>query len=320
MMPLPRRFVHATCGGVATSPSSRCCSSWPTWCRCVRGCKLLYYSTESCDRAAPAVDARVCPQAAYCWALSPYPRFLSKLLFWYMISLLGLFGAPSHCMLVANSIVTLSQRLTKNAIVQARSTTANTSRGPKQREQPTRSANEFGHSVGRGKTAADGTGLPSFRRRRGRRCVRCCHAGHWLAASWNSVTTHLGLPLAANAAAAASSAPGRLTSCAASFARRSSASASSRMSPPMIGCPSPLVGVRPSAAADIGRNTNSLPRVPFFVAALLVGATLDQGLGDEVSATALCRTPCAASPSGASASLPTTALLSALCASGLRWA
>jgi hypothetical protein len=32
-------------------------------------------------------------QAAYCWRYSPYPTFLSKLLFWYMISLLFLFGS-----------------------------------------------------------------------------------------------------------------------------------------------------------------------------------------------------------------------------------
>jgi len=32
-------------------------------------------------------------QAAYCERYSPYPRFLSTLLFWYMISLLGLFGS-----------------------------------------------------------------------------------------------------------------------------------------------------------------------------------------------------------------------------------
>jgi len=32
-------------------------------------------------------------QAAYCWRYSPYPTFLSKLLFWYMISLLLLFGS-----------------------------------------------------------------------------------------------------------------------------------------------------------------------------------------------------------------------------------
>lgn len=32
-------------------------------------------------------------QAWYCERYSPYPRFLSTLLFWYMISLLGLFGA-----------------------------------------------------------------------------------------------------------------------------------------------------------------------------------------------------------------------------------
>ena len=32
-------------------------------------------------------------QAWYCERYSPYPRFLSTLLFWYMISLLALFGA-----------------------------------------------------------------------------------------------------------------------------------------------------------------------------------------------------------------------------------
>jgi elongation of very long chain fatty acids protein 4 len=31
-------------------------------------------------------------QAWYCERFSPYPRFLSTLLFWYMISLLVLFG------------------------------------------------------------------------------------------------------------------------------------------------------------------------------------------------------------------------------------
>ena len=31
-------------------------------------------------------------QAFYCERYSPYPRFLSSLLFWYMISLLALFG------------------------------------------------------------------------------------------------------------------------------------------------------------------------------------------------------------------------------------
>ena len=40
-------------------------------------------------------------QAAYCWRYSPYPRFLSKLLFWYMISLLALFGAPASVMVTA---------------------------------------------------------------------------------------------------------------------------------------------------------------------------------------------------------------------------
>jgi hypothetical protein len=32
-------------------------------------------------------------QAAYCRVASPYPRFLSELLLWYMLSLLALFGA-----------------------------------------------------------------------------------------------------------------------------------------------------------------------------------------------------------------------------------
>ena len=37
--------------------------------------------------------APAAPQAAYCRRYSPYPRFLSELLLWYMMSLLALFGA-----------------------------------------------------------------------------------------------------------------------------------------------------------------------------------------------------------------------------------
>lgn len=35
----------------------------------------------------------LCCQAWYCRRNSPYPRFLSELLLWYMLSLLALFGA-----------------------------------------------------------------------------------------------------------------------------------------------------------------------------------------------------------------------------------
>ncbi len=36
-------------------------------------------------------------QAWYCMRNSPYPRFMSELLLWYMVSLLFLFGAPPKC-------------------------------------------------------------------------------------------------------------------------------------------------------------------------------------------------------------------------------
>ena len=36
-----------------------------------------------------------CRQAAYCLRYSPYPRFMSNLLLWYMCSLLFLFGAAA---------------------------------------------------------------------------------------------------------------------------------------------------------------------------------------------------------------------------------
>ena len=241
-----------------------------------------------------------CFQAAYCWRFSPYPTFLSKLLFWYMISLLFLFGAPPCCLRRPRPR-SLSPCVCRLLLLrQARG--AQEGWGGQEAAVSRRAA---GASSGllllfcvrtRRSTQSRSAASPP------RRCLPPAPA----------------LPeLAASAVAAASSAPGRLTSCAASHARRSSASASSMMSPPVMGLPSTLAGIRPSAAAEIGKNAKLLPGAPPCAAALLLAVSPDHGRGLPLSAAPRATRLGAASPSSGRSRLDAP-FQSALCARGLR--
>ena len=172
-------------------------------------------------------------QAAYCRRYSPYPRFLSELLLWYMMSLLALFGAPRRAAFARwRGLTAALVPFRPLLLLEAR---CEPQRAPRQRAQEgaVKSTQHVFLQVAT-QTSVCLLWSPPHRPRSG--------------------ASGCGVRCALYADAAASSAPGVLTSRAASVPRASSATASSMMSAPVTACPLRRSGSRPSAAAEMGRK------------------------------------------------------------------